>query len=480
MLAHRWMGVGFCVLFFAWFTSGMVMMYWRFPTVDAEDRIARAAALDPATIHVNAQRAAKSVPSGAPSRVRLNVLDGRPVYRFSSGRKSTLVFADDGRRIDAIPQEMALRIASAWIGLPANSASFEGLIVYDDQWTVEPSISSQGPFWKYSWPNFDEIYVSHATGEVVQHTNRASRIGAYFGAIPHWLYFTGLLRDRRIWSQAVIWISGAGTVMSLLGLAAGVWLYSSSKRVPFKGQKHWHVILGLVFGLVTCTWVFSGLLSMSPFDWLNDRDVPDLQRAFHGDRLDLGLFLAKKPSEAIVVSHLEAKELEFVVLAGTPLYLASETVRKTRLIPMNGPATNSLETSQIMEAIKRAAAIAESRLVTEYENYYVDRQNKHPLPVLYVRLDDAQRSAFYIDLKSGKVVESYGSRSRLERWLYHGLHSIDLPWLYARRPGWDILVLFLLLGGASLSVTSLIIAWKLIRRKFSSKCRRVSEEALAQ
>jgi hypothetical protein len=33
------------------------------------------------------------------------------------------------------------------------------------------------------------------------------------------------------------------------------------------------LILGLIFGLVTCTWVFSGLLSMEPFDitWLANR-----------------------------------------------------------------------------------------------------------------------------------------------------------------------------------------------------------------
>jgi hypothetical protein len=42
--------------------------------------------------------------------------------------------------------------------------------------------------------------------------------------------------------------------------------------LPYRGQKRWHLILGLIFGLVTWTWVFSGLLSMEPFDWLSNDD----------------------------------------------------------------------------------------------------------------------------------------------------------------------------------------------------------------
>jgi hypothetical protein len=42
---------------------------------------------------------------------------------------------------------------------------------------------------------------------------------------------------------------------------------------------------------------------------------------------------------------------------------------------------------------------------------------------------------------------------------------MDLPLLYARRPAWDILVIALLLGGTALCITSLLMAWKVIRRK---------------
>lgn len=484
MRIHRWMGVAFCVLFLNWFLSGVVMMYYRFPRVDAEVRLSRAQTIDPGRIHITAERALRTIhASNAPSQIRLNVLDGRPVYRFSFGRRSALVFADDGRPLDAVPQEMALRIASAWTGFSASAASSRGLITRDDQWTVYSSVHPYGPFWKYIWPNGEEVYVSQTTGEVVQDTTRGSRFGAYVGAIPHWLYFTWLRSNGALWAQVVVWLSGAGTVMAVLGLIAGVWLYSPSKpyrfpegpsSIPYVGPKRWHVVLGLVFGAVTCTWVFSGLLSMGPFSWLSDRYKPDLDRALRGGHVDISKFGAKDPQDAITeaASELKVKELEFASFGGETFYLITQTPQESRIIPMRGDSQKAFETERILGAVRRAvspATIAEARLVKAYEIYYVDRQNRKPLPVYYIQLNDASQSAYYIDPRTGKVVESYGSRSRWDRWLYHGLHSIDIPWLYVRRPAWDIVVILLMLGGTALSITSLLIAWEVVWRKFVTR-----------
>jgi PepSY-associated TM region len=480
MLIHRWMGVVFCVLFLTWFVSGMVMMYCRFPRVEAEDRLARAPALDPSRIGVSPDPARRAVHSaGAPSQIRLNVLDGRPVYRFGFGRRSTLIYADDGQPVGPVRQEMALRIAAAWTGFSPATAISNGLITKDDRWMVYSSVRLYGPFWKYSWPNGEEVYVSRATGEVVHDTTRASRIGAYFGAIPHWLYFTWLRSQASLWTQVVIWLSGVGTVMSLLGLVAGVWLYSPSKRhrfpsgaasIPFAGQKRWHVALGLIFGLFTCTWVLSGLMSMGPFALVSDEGRPNLDRALRGNRLDLTAFAAKDPSKAIAEAsaQLKVNELELGSFAGEAFYIATQWPRESLLVPMRGGALAARGTERLLDTIKRVVApaeIATTRLVNNYELYHLDRQNSKPLPVLYVELNDASQSAYYIDPASGRVVQSYGKRSRWNRWLYHGLHSMDLPSLYAHRPAWDIVVLFLMLGGTALCITSLFIVSRRVRSK---------------
>jgi histidinol-phosphate aminotransferase len=79
-----------------------------------------------------------------------------------------------------------------------------------------------------------------------------------------------------------------------------------------------------------------------------------------------------------------------------------------------------------------------------------------------VRVNDAEQSRYYIDLKTARVVYSYSAKTWMSRWLYHGLHSLDFPWLYDYRPLWDIVVITFMLGGTALCVTSLILAWRVI------------------
>ena len=66
------------------------------------------------------------------------------------------------------------------------------------------------------------------------------------------------------------------------------------------------------------------------------------------------------------------------------------------------------------------------------------------------------------------MVGTYSSSNWVSRWLYHGLHSLDFPWLYNYRPLWDIVVITFMLGGTALCVTSLILAWRVLGRKLTS------------
>src|SRR5438552_2659533 len=101
ILCHRWMGVTFCVLFAMWFVSGIVLMYWDYPGVGTRDRLARARALDATHIRLTPEQAfARLETTETPNRVRLSMLDGRPVYRFQFGRLESIVSADDGQIAD--------------------------------------------------------------------------------------------------------------------------------------------------------------------------------------------------------------------------------------------------------------------------------------------------------------------------------------------------------------------------------------------
>jgi uncharacterized iron-regulated membrane protein len=485
ILIHRWMGVAFCLLFLFWFSSGIVMMYWDYPSVSAADRLSRAPALDPFKIRLSLEQAYSQLRTSQPAaQVLLETFDGRPVYRFRFAHAERIVYADDGQEPSGFPSEMTLRIASAWTRETPGTAKVDEN-TEEDQWTVPGEFRALRPMRKYMWPDGEQVYVSTVTGNVEQYTTRASRVGAYCGAVPHWLYFTTLRKHAQQWSRFVIWASGLGTIVTMLGIVVGIWIYSPSKRyryegapssIPYVGQKRWHSILGLIFGLFACTWAFSGMLSMDPFPQLqqgsSDETDSRLVAALRGTSPRLDAFASKSPREALlqVGSLFQTKELEFTSFAGKPFYLATGVLNQTRIVPVRGEPSAEFSKDQITEVLRRAAqpaTLTQVRLVTEYEAYYLDRHNRLPLPVIFVQMNDKESSSYYVDPKTARIVQSYNSYSRRNRWLYHGLHSIDLPWLYKHRPAWDIVVLALMLGGTSLCITSLILAWRVLRRKMA-------------
>jgi len=77
---------------------------------------------------------------------------------------------------------------------------------------------------------------------------------------------------------------------------------------------------------------------------------------------------------------------------------------------------------------------------------------------------DSGHTACYLDAATARIVGQYDSRSRWNRWLYHGLHSVDIPWLYQHRPAWDLLLLLLLLGGACLSISGVWLLGRVLWR----------------
>jgi hypothetical protein len=66
-----------------------------------------------------------------------------------------------------------------------------------------------------------------------------------------------------------------------------------------------------------------------------------------------------------------------------------------------------------------------------------------------------------ISIRSAAGSSSDRARSvRLRRWLYQGFHSLDFPFLYYKRPLWDIVVIALSIGGTVLSLTTMLPAWR--------------------
>jgi hypothetical protein len=123
------------------------------------------------------------------------------------------------------------------------------------------------------------------------------------------------------------------------------------------------------------------------------------------------------------------------------------------------------------------AAMPRARLVDaawleEYDNYYYDRARAAPLPVLRARFDDTAKTSLYLDPYRGLILRKEETLSRVNRWLYHGLHSLDFPFLHRRRPLWDAVVIVLCLGGILVASTSIGDGWRRVGRHARRLTRR--------
>jgi hypothetical protein len=327
------------------------------------------------------------------------------------------------------------------------------------------------------------VYVSEASGEVVQYTTAATRLRAYLGPIPHWLYFTPLRARAAWWTRVVIWASALGALAAALGLAVGARVFSPSKRyrpegpashLPYQGAKRWHAALGLCFGVGAVTWSVSGLLSMDPFPLgVEDARAPapvagaDIARAFV-HLPPLAAFAPKDPRGALdELAGLPVQELEFRGLAREAFYLATLAGGDTRIVPIAGEVRSGFDAEHVVAMAFGNSPrddVAATALLQQYDRYYLDRHRQRPLPVLLVRMADTDRTRYYIDPRTARLVGAYRAQNWATRWLYHGLHSLDFPWLYNHRPLWDIVLIAWMLGGAALSTTSVVLAWRVVSR----------------
>ncbi|MDH4342362.1 MAG: hypothetical protein OEV71_04650, partial [Nitrospira sp.] len=59
--------------------------------------------------------------------------------------------------------------------------------------------------------------------------------------------------------------------------------------------------------------------------------------------------------------------------------------------------------------------------------YYSTIHNPRPLSGLRIILDDPEQTWVHIDMNTGRLMELMDSSGRVYRWLFHGLHSWDVP-----------------------------------------------------
>jgi hypothetical protein len=488
IILHRYLGIALSVLFVIWFLSGIAMIYaGGMPELTPEMRLERMPALDLARVRLNLSEAAERAGSnGSGGRVLLLTIMDRPAYRFTGSRPVT-VFADTGEVLKDVGPAEAISIAGRFMDLLAGSLHDVRVLTEADQWTIAQR--RQMPLHKIRVddPARTEVYVSAQLGEVVLETTRGSRALAWLAAIPHWLYFAPLRTNDALWRQVVLATSGLGSILALIGLVLAVMQFAPTapfriKRVgssiPYAGWMRWHYVSGVLFGVFALTWVFSGMLSMEPWGWAAGGGAgPGMRRALAGGPLEPSLF-ARIDASAWhqVLSGHPVKEVEFLRIQGDPYYLLRGVEAKPLLLASHplGIGREPFAIESIVSRVKEGfpgAAIVASDVLSEYDSYYYARGSKPPLPVLRVKFGDPNGTWFYIDPAMSQVTAAFTRRDRLERWVYHGLHSLDFSFWYDNRPLWDIGVITLSLGGTALSVIGVVIGIRRLRRDVKGTAR---------
>jgi hypothetical protein len=180
-------------------------------------------------------------------------------------------------------------------------------------------------------------------------------------------------------------------------------------------------------------------------------------------------FAAVHPQDLLAkVPQLDVRELEWTSFNSTPLFSANLAGGKSQFVSLDGALIDGFDRQQVIDIVKGAIPDmkgVEIKMLDQYDLYYLDRTRQRPLPVILVLMNDADRTRYYIDPKSARVVTTYNDRNWVNRWLYTGLHSLNFPFLYNHRPLWDIVVITFMVGGTALCVTSLVLAWRTLGRK---------------
>lgn len=251
--------------------------------------------------------------------------------------------------------------------------------------------------------------------------------------------------------------------MVIIGLILGCKFY---KTKYVKTNYRWHKYLGLTFGVFTLTWIFSGMMSLcSVPTWITGLSKKQITHFSPYENYSVTDF---KLDYRGVINKTKAKSIEWVKIYGIPTYIV--LTEKDQLLYIDARNDSTIQALNINDRIiksffdKNRFKIKDLKLISEYDNFYIDVKEKLPLPVYKVSLNDNADSHIYIDPLSDK----YSVKNKITKIhfiLYKALHSFEFKCFVGRNSLREYIMIFLLFGGTALSFTGLLFIIKKRKRK---------------
>lgn len=476
---HRTLGALFCVLMLSWFASGAVMTFVGFPYYRTEARLHDSVPL-PASLASLPPQVVSWLSSDEPQSGRALSL----VHSASGPRWAFELRTGGVHSVSALPpydspaieEPTARAEAERIVGSRSRAAT---LLSAPDQWTV-PLPSALFPLWQVELDDAHSttLYIARATGEVVQRTDRTARLWAWLGAIPHWIYPTILRQERTLWKQVVITLASFSLVVSLSGLIIG----TDTTRRLWKRRAHagrtvlrdaylrWHQRIGLSFGVFVSSWLFSGILSFTPFQWTASAGVYEAApRRLAGQGVSVETSFI---TGALARCHRElaVHELRYLQIAGVPTIVCIGRSGESRILRQREGLITHLpeaELASIATALRGESTVAGLHVLEDADSYYYPTHASPNIARPFWRIDlrDADETSYYFDPRLAELLQVQTRRLRWSRWLFQGLHSWDFAWLYRAPALWRSVVLLAMGLGSALSLTALRMAVRRRKRR---------------
>ncbi len=485
---HRFLGAVLSLLFVLWFLSAFVLIYWHYPKYKPSERATHSPILsksslpkDSTLIHLQ-EKFQDSHPNQPIKSLSLQSdLRMGEHYQVKTSESSyyyNLNFQEIAKAT-AIDALYLSRVANLWHKKVLSIDTIQSL----DQWTPFSRLRKDLPFYRLNLSGDDaqQVYISSRNGNIITEHRRSERIGAYFGAIPHWVYFTAIRQNTDLWIWIILILSGFGIFMVLTGIYVGIdmmRLARSKKKKPElspyrKKTYRWHHIMGTLFGLFILSWIFSGFMSVVDIpDWMAGKE--DLRgkalykdKALEEDNFKLeGIedLYAQFPKGIRIISWantLEKRTISITDAKGKEhLYLCEAD--KYELFSLKEKEVNSL-----IEKTYPQTAYSLSR-ISEYDGYYHFTPNQEGDFAWKAEIETDASPVVYINNSTGHL-RIVNHRSRLNQWLYKKPHTLQFavleryPWL------WTVVMWTLLIIGLFVSVTGLLMSIPYFKRSFKKK-----------
>lgn len=486
-LTHKWLGILLAPLMVMWFISGYFMIFSGFPRVKEESRLKMLDHLNQndSIVSMNQLRqwySAATEENTQLAQMSIEKSNGNLLLTLSGDMGEVVINSSTQKKV--IPKAPTLEyMAEMTYRITGQSIHKIDTMSNLNQWIPFGQRRADLPIYKVSASDSEntKLFFSGQDGKLLQQTDKHNRILAYFGAIPHWLYFWQIRQNADLWKNIFVVLGVVGCTMIISGIIMGVYRAAQSRRrkpkqwSPYKHKWHyWHHITGLLFGIFVLTWMFSGWMSVDSLPkWMTGpkpaKEYYTLANSIQlpaSCKSDLELILKERPS---------LKRITSANYLGQDYFLL-ETEKKKEYVMISGGELTPLHISQD-EIIKYVSAhskdeIVEVKEITEYTPDYLPHpkgKRKPPLPALQINTNSG--TTLYVSHSEPRI-QIVNKSTIMNSWAYSKLHAFKFLWAYHHPTLWLIVMLTLLSGGLAVSFTGFALGIRSLTRTFRRKSRK--------